>query len=250
MAELIILGTAASVPTEDHENTHFAVVDESGAILVDCVASPKVRLAKAGIALETVNDLILTHFHPDHVTGVPLLLMNMWLTGRRKALRVYGLHHCLKRMEDMMAFYDWENWPDFFPVAFHRLPVQEQVVLIETEEMRILSSPVRHLIPTLGLRMEDRATGSGIAYSCDTEPCPQVVRLAAGCRVLLHEATGEAPGHSSAAQAGQIAEQARVEELLLIHYPPQSDLEALVEEAQAEFSGDAGLAQDFMRINL
>jgi ribonuclease Z len=248
MPELIILGTAASIPTEDHENTHMAIADTSGAIMIDCVSSPAVRLAKAGLNLDQVTDLVLTHFHPDHVSGVPLLLMNMWLSGRRSPLRLYGLHHCLKRVEDMMAFYDWENWPDFFPVAFHRLPERDEVVLIETEETRVLSSPVEHLIPALGLRFEGQPGGESIAYSCDTEPCDQVVKLAQGCRLLIHEATGAVPGHSSAEQAGQIASQAGVEELLLIHYSPRDDLAKLKQEAATSFSGKVGLAADFMRI--
>lgn len=109
MTELVILGTANSIPTAEHENTHMAIVRESGVILIDCVGTPAVRLPKAGIDLDDIQDLILTHFHPDHVSGVPLLLMNMWLMGRRKPLRIYGLHHCLKRIEDTMSFYRWEN---------------------------------------------------------------------------------------------------------------------------------------------
>jgi metal-dependent hydrolase (beta-lactamase superfamily II) len=38
-----------------------------------------VRLSKAGVDFNRLTDLILTHFHPDHVSGVPMLLMNMWL---------------------------------------------------------------------------------------------------------------------------------------------------------------------------
>lgn len=250
MVELVILGTAASIPDEDHENTHMAVVDDDTAILIDCVSSPAVRLAKAGIDFAQVDDLILTHFHPDHVSGVPLLLMNMWLSGRGAALRIYGLHHCLKRVEDMMGFYHWENWPNFFPVAFHRLPESEGILVLESEDVRILSSPVRHLVPTIGLRIE-AGDGRVVAYSCDTEPSPAVVRLAQGADILFHEASGATVGHSSARQAGEIARQAGVRQLYLIHYPPaELDPEATIAEAAEVFTGEIALAQDFMRFEL
>lgn len=248
MPELILLGTSASIPSASHENTHMAIVDSGGAIMIDCVSSPAVRLSKAGIGLDQVNDLVLTHFHPDHVSGVPLLLMNMWLSGRRNALRVYGLHHCLKRVEDVMAFYEWENWPDFFPVAFHRLPEREDVKLIDDGETKVFSSPVKHLIPTLGLRFEGKDKRQAIAYSCDTEPCTEVVSLAQGCRTLIHEATGAVPGHSSAEQAGRIAQQAGVQQLLLIHYSPDDDLAGLTAAANAVFDGEVALAQDFQHL--
>jgi len=63
---------------------------------------------------------------------------------------------------------------------------------------------------------------------------------------LLHEATGDSPGHSSAAQAGDIATQAEVGRLLLVHYPNgpyrTSDL---VAEAQTRYPGQVSLAEDF-----
>jgi ribonuclease Z len=250
MPRLILLGTSNAVPDASHENTHMALVASDGVVLIDCVSTPKVRLAQVGIALDSITDLILTHFHPDHVSGVPLLLMNMWLMGRQRPLRVYGLHHCLERVEDMMGFYHWENWPEFFQVAFHRLPERERVVVLEKPEFRIYSSPVRHLIPTIGLRLESSG-GRAIAYSCDTEPTPSVVRLASGADVLLHESSGGSPGHSTPAQAGTIASQAEVGRLMLIHYPADGlDEQALLQQARSTFQGEVALAQDFMEFDL
>ncbi|HKY84206.1 MAG TPA: MBL fold metallo-hydrolase [Anaerolineales bacterium] len=246
MARLILLGTSNAVPDETHENTHMALIGSDGVVLIDCVSTPKVRLARAGIHLDSITDLILTHFHPDHVSGVPLLLMNMWLMGRQKPLRVYGLHHCLARVEDMMGFYHWENWPEFFPVAFHRLPERERVLVLEKNDFRVFSSPVRHLVPTIGLRIEATDGDGVIAYSCDTEPTPSVVRLASGAAVLFHESSGGSPGHSTAAQAGAIAREAEVARLMLIHYPPDGlDEGALLEQAHTTFQGEIGLAKDF-----
>jgi ribonuclease Z len=250
MAKLVILGTA-KVADAAHENTHMAVVGNSGAALIDCVGTPIVRLEKAGITLDQLDDVILTHFHPDHVSGIPLLLMDMWLMGRQKPLRIYGLHHTLERIEDLMSFYRWDNWPQFFPVAFHRLPERDQIVVLENGEYRILSSPVRHVIPTIGLRFESQSRERIIAYSCDTEPCQSVVHLAQGADILIHEASGASVGHSSASQAGSVAQEADVGQLLLIHYPTrEGDTSTLLEQARETFSGEVGLAVDLMEIEL
>ena len=157
-----------------------------------------------------LTDLVLTHFHPDHVSGVPLLLMDMWLRGRKKPLNIYGLHYTLDRMEKLMGMYSWEDWPHFFPVTFYRLPTSESIPLLDCDEFRILSSPVRHLIPTIGLRFEFKNSKKTLTYSCDTEPCIEVVRLASGADILIHEASGASLGHSSAEQAGQIATQGKL----------------------------------------
>lgn len=251
MAKLILLGTSNAIPDPGRENTHMAVVGDSGTVLIDCVGTPIVHLAQAGIALDSITDLIATHFHPDHVSGIPLLLMNMWLLGRAEPLRIYGLHHCLERLEDMMGFYMWDNWPNFFPVAFHRLPERERVLVLEKNDFRILSSPVRHLVPTIGLRMESSANGRAVVYSGDTEPCPAVVRMASGADVLIHEASGGGVGHSSASQAGAIAREAEVGHLLLIHYPGTvTAASSLLEQAKVTFSGRVSLAEDFLEIEL
>jgi len=250
MLRLTILGTA-KIADQQHANTHMALVSDNGTVLVDCVGTAIVRLEQAGIPFASVEEVILTHFHPDHVSGVPSLLMDMWLTGRQKPLRIFGLHHTLERLEDLMSFYHWDNWPGFFQVSFHRLPEREKIAVLERDGFRVLASPVRHYVPTLGLRFE-RADGSrAMAYSCDTEPCQAVINLASGADVLIHEASGAGPGHSSASQAGGIARQAEVGRLLLIHYPTRDPApETLVEEARTTFPGEVGLATDFMELEL
>jgi len=225
----------------------MVVVGEERMVMVDCVSNPILRLEKAGLDFNDLTDLIVTHFHPDHVSGLPLLLMDMWLMGRRKPINIYGLHHTLDRVEDLMGYYGWSEWPDFFPVAFYRLPMQEMTTVIDSPDFRIFSSPVHHLLPTIGLRFEFNHTNKTMAYSCDTEPCAQVIRLAAGADILIHESAGASRGHSSAAQAAEIASQAEVGKLYLIHYPTGKYASGdLIAEAHQRYQGEVALAEDFM----
>ncbi|MEW6716177.1 MAG: MBL fold metallo-hydrolase [Chloroflexota bacterium] len=251
MVKMVILGSSYAVADESHENTHMVLIGSKRSVMVDCVCRPIFRLKKAGIDFNGLTGLILTHFHPDHVSGVPLLLMNMWILKRTQPLIIYGLHHTLDRVEHLMRFYGWEDWPNFFPVVFHRLPAEEMVPVLENSEYRIHASPVKHLIPTIGLRIEAIRSQKVLVYSCDTEPCPQVVRLAQGADWLIHEAHGEMAGHSSAYQAGNIAREAGVAYLYLIHYPTGDfDFHSLIKEAQKSFNENVGLAEDYMEIVL
>lgn len=251
MNKVIILGSSNAVATEGHENTHMVVVGQSKTVMVDCVSSPLLRLKKAGVDFHTVTDLILTHFHPDHVSGVPLFLMDMWLLARRLPLTIHGLDHTLDRIEALMGFYDWSQWPNFFPVSFERVPARERVLVLECPDFRIMSSPVRHLVPTIGIRIESKRSPKVIAYSCDTEPCAEVIRLAGGADILVHEAAGKGRGHSSAAQAAEVATQAEVRSLVLIHYPTvRPGPGDLVGEARERFQGEVALAQDFMELEM
>ena len=251
MPKLIILGSSNSIPDANHENTHMVLVGQNSTVLIDCANSPIIRLEQAGIDFNQLTDIILTHFHPDHVSGVPLLLMDMWLMGRKRPLSIYGLHYTLDRMEDLMGFYGWSEWPDFFPVAFYRLPASEMVSVINNDEFKIHASLVNHMIPCIGLRLESKISGKIIAYSSDTEPCDQVVQLAEKADILIHEATGSSQGHSSASQAGEIANKAKTKNLYLIHYPTgNTPTENLVSDARMKFSGSVDLAEDFLTLDM
>ncbi|WP_322807822.1 ribonuclease Z [Thermanaerothrix sp.] len=246
MARVVILGSAYAIADEHRENTHLAVVEEDQILLIDAPGSPIARLMRAGLSWRQIHALIITHFHPDHVSGAPLLLMDLWLLGRKEPLNVYGPAHAMERLEAMMNLYEWKKWPGFYPVKFVALPENEMTCFIDSPLWRVYSAPVKHFLPTLGLRIE-LATGS-IAYSSDTEPCENVIRLAQGVNILLHEAAGEGPGHTSPEQAGRIATQAGAGALYLIHTPPLSQPEAWIAQARQAFNGPVYLARDLFQI--
>ena len=246
MARLIVLGSAAAVSDEYHDNTHLMLEGDNSVVLIDCGSNPVVKMKRFGIHYERLTDMILTHFHPDHVYGVPILLMHMWLLGRRKPLRVYGINHCLERTEDMMLSFSWNTWPDFFPVAFHRVMERPNVLVLDNDDFRITAWPVKHYIPTIGLRIEIKSTGKVIGYSCDTEPIPNIIDIGRDADILLHESAGAEPGHSSAAQAGEIATEAGAKKLVLVHYNVwDTDPSVLVPEAKTTFNGPVELAVDY-----
>jgi ribonuclease Z len=106
---------------------------------------------------------------------------------------------------------------------------------------------VKHLIPTIGLRFEFTDSKT-VAYSCDTEPCESLMKLAEGADILLQESAGPGKGHTSAAQAGEIATTAKVKHLVLIHYDQNVGEKQLLRAAQGKFSGEVSLAVDGMSL--
>src|SRR4030067_2451562 len=102
MPKLVILGSSNAIPDESHENTHMALVGRERTVLVDCPGNPLVRVRRSGLDVSALTDLVLTHFHPDHVSGFSLLLMNLWLLGRKRPLVVHGLDYTVDRLEQVM----------------------------------------------------------------------------------------------------------------------------------------------------
>lgn len=250
MTKLIILGSSNAIAGEGHQNAYMIFVGKARTVLVDSPQNPILRLRRVGVDYNDITDLIVTHFHPDHVSGIPILLMDMWLRGRTNPLAVYGLDHALSRLENLMDAFTWNQWPQFFPVTFHRIPSKTYSPLLRSDDFSIYTSEVRHMIPTIGLRIEANQTENIITYSCDTEPCDEVVQLAQDADILIHEAAGKFVGHSSAKQAAEIAAKARAKKLYLIHYPTgEFWQDGLLEDARKYFDGDVHLAEDLMEFD-
>ena len=246
MERLTILGSAYAIPNQNQDNSHLLVETSKRTVLIDCGNHPVVKLGKAEISLHAVTDLIITHFHSDHVGSLPLLLMDMWLEKRTEPLRIYGLEYTISRIKAMMDLFGWQQWEAMFPVEFVLLSDSLETSLFSDEQLKVTSLPVKHLVPNVGLRMEFPARRFTVAYSSDTEPCDNVIRLARHADVLIQESAGEAKGHTSPAKAGELAAEAGVQRLVMIHYDPNVPEEKMLHDAAMSFKGRIDLAKDWM----
>ena len=172
------MGTAAAVPDETHATTHLAVEGELGFFMIDSGCNPVLRIRDAGLNLGRLRGLILTHFHPDHVATVPIFLMDTWLLGRRVPLPIYGLQDVVDRYNIMMDLFRRDEWPGFFDTPCRVVPEKVGALVLEDDDFRITAAPVEHVVPNIGLRIENKNGGGVVAYSSDTAPCDAMVELA------------------------------------------------------------------------
>jgi ribonuclease Z len=245
VAELIVLGSAASVVDADHDTVSLVLRAREGAILIDCGGSPLHKLARLGIDMGEVRAVIVTHRHADHIYGLPMLVQGLWLGGREAPLPIYGPQQALDRAQNLLELFDLAVREEMFALEWRPVPLRQGRRVLALGEVQITAAPTVHAgNDTLALRLEDTSTGRAVVYSADTEPCPALIQLAAGADLLLHEASGDHPGHSSPAEAAEVAREAGVAQLALIHYPVRGvDLEAWRRRA-AGFPGPVSLARD------
>ncbi|MBC8248284.1 MAG: MBL fold metallo-hydrolase [Anaerolineales bacterium] len=246
MARLIILGSGAALPDAFRDNTYMVIEGRESSILIDCGGSPLHKLQAIGVDLDTLDSLIVTHHHPDHIYGVPALLLGLWLYGRQEPFHIFGPQRSVTALTSIMDSLEWQDWPCTMPVAFHEVEMREGYRVIESPEFEITTAPVEHLIPAIAVKVMSRETGRTVVYSGDTEPCEALARLAQGADILIHESTGDYAGHSTPAQAGAMARRCGVGKLVLIHFTASGgELEGLRRAAEAEFNGPVELAEDF-----
>ncbi len=248
-------GTSGAVPSPDRDNTALAFYSKDEVVLVDCSGSPYQKILKAGLDPMRVSSLIVTHRHVDHVYGIPSLAHNMGLAGRRTTLHVYALAETTKILRGFLDLFSKEERMPY-RIELHEVPAKEGYPVLQAKGLRILSTPVKHGAPNIGLRVEFDwpAERGAVVYSSDTSPCPSVIALAYGAEVLIHEATfphseaarAASDGHTTGYQAGEVAEQAGAKRLFLCHF--SADLHGRVEELRQEamraFSGPVEIPEE------
>lgn len=247
MDRFVILGSSNAVAKSGQDNTHLYVQSGNKKILVDCGNNPMAKLADAGVSATEITDLVLTHFHADHIGSLPLLIMDMWLEKRQALLTIHGLRVTLTKAKQLLDLFGWQEWKNMYPVVFHEVADEQVEEVINGTDIRVVAGLVQHLIPTIGLRFEF-GSGRVVTYSCDTEPCEALMTLAKGADVLLQESAGDSKGHTSAAQAGEIASRAGNKKLILIHYERRAGEEQLLLDARRTFRGEILLARDLLEV--
>jgi ribonuclease Z len=218
----------------------LAFSDAGSTVVVDCGGDVIQRIQAAGLDPLSLDALILTHEHPDHVGGFPLFMEKFWLAGREEPVAVYGIEAALGQARRAFETYDTSGWTTMPPIEWHAFGLREDEPVFANDVWQITASPGFHSVPCIGLRVVHRASEAVCAYSCDTRPSEKIAALARGAQLLVHEATGEGFGHSSAAQAAEIARQAQAERLVLVHLPPGPHDESLAEAREVFAHTDIG----------
>jgi ribonuclease BN (tRNA processing enzyme) len=285
--KLIILGTAAgpSVGRSRYMTSHV-ILHGGVAHVIDCGYGVSEQLIRAGVKLQDIRDIFITHHHPDHNIELGTLIYFAWYAGLEAPLGVYGPPPLKQITADYLKAIkpDVDVWLDDIghkPMG----PINVQEVsaggpVATSGDMRVTAALVNHppVVPALAYRFDfpDRS----IVFSGDTSPMESVAQLAKGADVLVHEAIyasevgseateatrratgGSAIGgdrdklfahilrsHTPAEEAGRIAAEAGVKTLVLSHLAPITIPDEQWRAAAAKaFKGQIIVAHDLMVI--
>lgn len=243
---LVPLGTGGYFPSHGRQTMAFLVVAPGAALLLDA-GSGVARLAEAAVEpyLAGVErlDVLLTHYHLDHVVGLSFL---PGVTGSRP-VRIHApvpplVSAGTEALDRLLA-------PPLFPVPLHRWPIAVEVApyaasRLEIGPFELSLRPQKHPGGSVGVRLGDR-----LAYVTDTAMDLATVDFVRGVGTLLHEVwldDAEAAsvdagtsGHSAAGPVADLARAAGVGRLCPVHHHPRRDASG-VERVTAAMAKRAG----------
>ena len=151
MLIITLLGTAATMPLPDRALTAAVAECVGHSLLFDCGEGTQAAARRAGVNLMKLDAICLTHYHGDHIFGLPGLLQTLGCQGRTKPLVIYG--------PAGMA----EVWPALRALT-GPLPYPIRAEAVDTapiplsafgwpEGAQLMPIPTRHRVPSRGYQL-------------------------------------------------------------------------------------------------
>jgi ribonuclease BN (tRNA processing enzyme) len=229
--QLTVLGSSASYPGPGGACSGYLVQEGKTNLLVDCGTGVLSNLQKA-IALEQVNNIVISHFHADHFFDlIPYRYALMHQACRDVHPVLYLPPGGKKALLKTVSAFD--RSPDFFSKYFH---IEEYAPKagVSVGKLDIEFAAVKHYIPAYAMSISGNKK---LVYSADSGLCDELADIAQGADLFLCEATryGDADGewgHMLASDAVKLAKNAKVKKLILTHFWPDHDYSQELDQAR------------------
>lgn len=227
--EITFLGTSSAVHSFERNHPSIVLKAFGEVMMFDCGEGTQRQLIYAKISPMKISKIFITHFHGDHILGLPGLIQSMNFRGRQTKLTIYGPKglNILKEAIFSLGYCKIE-----FPIEFIEIGSE---IVEETEDYIIKSQEVNHYVPCLAYSIEELKKprflrekaielgvpvgpdfgklhngkeveidgkiikpeqvlgpprkGRKITYSGDTTPCEEMIELAKDSSLLIHEST-------------------------------------------------------------
>jgi ribonuclease BN (tRNA processing enzyme) len=183
--KITFLGTGTGIPQDSRVQSGVLLDTEKNLLLFDCGCGVLGRIYESRHDHKEIDAIILTHLHLDHVGDVLALIKANWLVGKTD-MRIYGPQGTQEWFEKTLDVYDYLR--DRFTVDITELSPGDEFVPEGTESKcncNIRCAKTVHTENSLAYRIQSK--NKTVVYTGDTEPCKEVMELAEGADVLIHE---------------------------------------------------------------
>jgi len=278
---IVFLGTKGGPRVgPGRSNPPNLVVVNDTPFVIDCGMGVSRQLVAAGVPLETVRYIFISHHHSDHNLEYGNLVYNAWATGLSTPIHSFGpkgIEAMTKTFFELNRFdietrIEDEGRPDLRKLLIAK-DITEDGVVLQTADVKITAFRTPHPPITDNFAYKFETPDGVVVFSSDTNYNPQLAEFAKRADVLVHEAlylpwvdrlvTRVKNGatlkkhllesHTAAEDVGRIADAANVKVLVMSHLVPDDpDVtdDDWRSEAAKNFKGRIVVARDLMELRL
>ena len=256
------------------------VVVNDTPFVIDCGMGVSRQLVAAGVPLEAVRYIFISHHHSDHNLEYGNLVYNAWATGLSTPIHSFGpkgIEAMTKTFFELNRFdietrIEDEGRPDLRKLLIAK-DITEDGVVLQTADVKVTAFRTPHPPITDNFAYKFETPDGVVVFSSDTNYNPQLPEFAKRADVLVHEAlylpwvdrlvTRVKNGatlkkhllesHTAAEDVGRIADAANVKVLVMSHLVPDDpDVtdDDWRSEAAKNFKGRIVVARDLMELRL
>ena len=278
---IILLGTKGgpTLGASGRSNPSTLLLINNVPYVIDCGYGVSRQLIKAGVALDRLRYIFITHLHSDHDLEFGGLFYNAWVAKQSPHVDAYGPVGLKKMTRDFFSYLKFDidtRIVDEGKADPRKLLTVKEFeragAVMQNEDVKVTSCRTRHPPITQSYAYRFDAKDRSVVISGDTAYAPELATFAKGADVLIHEAMylpaieklikqnqGSTrlrehllAAHTSTEDVGRIAAQADVKTLVLTHFVPGDD-PAITDEQWSEgvrkyFRGAIIVGKDLMEI--
>lgn len=226
--KLVFLGTCDGVPTKKRNHLSILLSYKDENILIDCGEGTQRQIRKADLNICKTTRIIITHWHADHVLGIPGILKTLEIRGYNKELSIYGPKGTKRKINDLLNLFKIDasykinvqdvynekflETSDFYFIsekAEHRINCNAYAFILK-DKIRIDKTKLKRYEIPQGALLNDLSRGKDIKYEnkkykakdltyvekgkkisfiFDTKKIPGLIKLAKNSDVLISEST-------------------------------------------------------------
>ena len=147
---LLFLGTGSMIPTKDRNHQAILLSYKKENILVDCGEGTQRQMRIAGVKPNSITKILISHWHGDHVLGLPGLMQTLAVNRYEKTLRIYGPKGTKQRIKWMMKAFEFTRKLNF------KVKEVSNGKFFENEDFKIESYELEHKVPCVGYRFVEK----------------------------------------------------------------------------------------------
>ena len=252
--KITILGSGTCVPSLERKPCSVLVEHDSKKILIDLGPGIIGQILKTGTSIDQIDMIFLSHFHVDHCADlVPFIFATKYPGLERiKPLTLVagkGIELFFSRLDK--AYQGHLEMPE---ELFNTLSLKDQGssgTLLPGLEISWIKPA--HKPESRSFRITD-AAGYSFVYTGDTDECDDLIGFARDADLMICESAmpdeQKVPGHLTPSLAGELAQKAKVDKLVLTHFYPECDRADIMRQCRGRYSGQIVIARDLLDLEV